>query len=528
MTAPVIIVGAGPAGATTAILLAQLGVETLVLDRRAEAYPLPRAVALDDEVFRILARLGIAQKFRLVSRPANGLRLIDRHLRVLGQFTRTGDSPVNGFPRSNLFDQPLLEQLLRERMRELPQITFRSGVTVTGARPGPGGTACVGLVDEETGELESLSARFVLGADGANSVIRKAIESRFEDLGFEQRWLVVDIDTDADLGQWDGVHQLCDADRAGTYMRVGARRYRWEFRLGPEESVADFTTIEQFLPLVRLWTGSVPASELTVVRTAEYTFRAVVADRWRSGQVFLLGDAAHLTPPFIGQGMGSGMRDAANLAWKIHGVLTGALDTAVLDTYEAERKPHARALIQEAKLIGMLMTGAGRVGDVARRLTGRPLIAALAALEARSDVASPRLRRSSLVVGDRADPLAGRFCPNVVGSRRFDDDWAGQWVLVSRQPLAPSLLPALRDRGCGLVVTQPGDQLDRWLKRAGRAAALVRPDATVACSADPVVVVGVLADLLSPPADQTAVRGRDGYRDVGARRLVQQGASLPA
>jgi 3-(3-hydroxy-phenyl)propionate hydroxylase len=500
VTAPVIIVGAGPAGATAAILLAQLGVEALVLDRRAEVYPLPRAVALDDEVFRIIARLGLAEKFRAVSRPADGLRLVDRNLRVLGEFTRTGDSPVHGYPRSSLFDQPLLEQLLRDRMRELPQITSRSGVTVTGTRPGPGGTTHVVLVDDRTGEHESLSARFVLGADGANSIIRRAIGSQFEDLGFEQRWLVVDVDTDADLRQWEGVHQLCDADRAGTYMRVGERRHRWEFRLGPQESADLFSAVDHLMPLVRPWTRGIPAGELTVVRAAEYTFRAVVADRWRNGRVFLLGDAAHLTPPFIGQGMGSGMRDAANLAWKIQGVLTGALDVAALDSYEAERKPHARSLIQEAMLIGTLMTGGGRTGDTARRVAGRPLVAALAAVEARSGLASPRLRRSSLVVGAGRDPLAGRLCPNVVGSGRFDDDWSGRWVLVSRQPLAPSLLPAVRGRGCGLVVTRPGDELDRWLTRAGRIAALVRPDGTVACSADPASLVGALAGLVQRPS----------------------------
>jgi 3-(3-hydroxy-phenyl)propionate hydroxylase len=521
VTAPVIVVGAGPAGATAAILLAQLGVETLVLDRRAEVYPLPRAVALDDEVFRIIARLGLAERFRAVSRPADGLRLVDRDLRVLGQFTRTGDSPLHGFPRSSLFDQPLLEQLLRNRMRELPQITFRPGVTVTGTHPGPGRTARVSLVDDRTREHEALAARFVLGADGANSIVRRSIGSQFEDLGFEQRWLVVDIDTDADLQQWEGVHQLCDADRAGTYMRIGEHRYRWEFQLGPQESADVFSTIDHLIPRVRPWTRSIPASELTVIRAAEYTFRAVVADRWRNGHVFLLGDAAHLTPPFIGQGMGSGMRDAANLAWKIQGVLTGALDAAVLTSYEVERKPHARSLIQEAKLIGTLMTGGGRAGNAARRIAGRPLLAVLASLEAGSGLASPRLRGSSLVVGADRDPLAGRLCPNVVGSGRFDDDWSGQWVLVSRQPLAPSLLPALHGRGCGLVVTGPGDEFDRWLTRVGRAAALVRPDGTVACSGDPAVLVGTLAGLVLPPVEGADAEG-------GSRPAVPQEAPLSA
>ncbi len=158
-----------------------------------------------------------------------------------------------------------------------------------------------------------------------------------QDLHLEQRWLVVDVDTDADLAQWEGVHQLCDPPRAGTYMRVGATRYRWEFRLRPGESENDFRGVGRLHPLISPWTGNVPVDRLRLVRLAEYTFRARLADRWRDRRVFLLGDAAHLTPPFIGQGMGAGVRDAANLAWKLAGVLDGTLPERVLDTYQAER-----------------------------------------------------------------------------------------------------------------------------------------------------------------------------------------------
>lgn len=135
-------------------------------------------------------------------------------------------------------------------------------------------------------------------------------------------------------------------------MRIGTTRYRWEFRLLDHESVDDYADLAAVRPLIAPWTRGVPDTELQVIRTAEYTFRAQLADRWRRGNIFLLGDAAHLTPPFIGQGMGAGLRDAMNLAWKIAGVLRGDLSLAVLDSYEAERRPHARHMIGLASTSG--------------------------------------------------------------------------------------------------------------------------------------------------------------------------------
>jgi 3-(3-hydroxy-phenyl)propionate hydroxylase len=209
-------------------------------------------------------------------------------------------------------------------------------------------------------------ATYVLGCDGANSVVRPAIGATMDDLEFEQRWLVIDVASTVELDQWEGVHQVCDPQRAATYMRIGASRYRWEFRLLEGETAADFDSIEALQPLIGPWVEGVPSDQLEMVRVAEYTFRAQLADRWRDRNVFLLGDAAHLTPPFIGQGLCAGVRDAMNLSWKIAGVLSGDLPDSVLDTYEVERKPHARALIKLAKLVGVSMTHGGRAGDMLR------------------------------------------------------------------------------------------------------------------------------------------------------------------
>lgn len=505
----VIVVGAGPVGCSAAILLAQRGVPTLVIDRWPGVYPQPRAVHLDDEVHRILGRMHVADGFAKISRASLGLRLVDRQQRVLGQIARLPEASVHGYPQANMYDQPALERLLRERMSALHEITFRPGVTAAGIDIEPDGTASVTLADRMTDATEVIEVDYVLGADGANSMVRASIGAQLEMLGSEQRWLVIDAEIQAELGLWEGTHQLCDTHRAGTYMRIGDTRHRWEFQLLPTESVEDYASVEQLEPLLRSWIGGLPVGDIEIIRTAEYTFKAAVADRWREGPVFLLGDAAHLTPPFIGQGLGAGLRDADNLSWKLAGVIHGAFDPDVLDTYETERRPHARALVRLAQLIGITMTGGGRLGTMARRLVVPSVTRLLRYSSTAGQGATPALRASAMVLARRADRLAGKLCPNVCGDVLLDDLAAGRWALVTREPVAPSVADHLGELDALVVATAPGDGLDTWLRKARSTAALVRPDGTVMASGDPASLVADLSRRVVPRSfrgDGPAVR----------------------
>lgn len=505
---PVVVIGAGPTGLTAATLLARHGVPTLVVERHRAPYPLPRAVHLDDEVRRILHAVGIHEAFGEITRPARGMRLLDGSHRVLAEFLRDSPCGRHGFPQANMFDQPELEQLLRDNLAKHPPVTLRGGIEVTSVTPPPhsGAPVEVSFRDEDTGVSRTLLAEAVLGCDGAGSTVRAAVGSRMHDLATPQQWLVVDIRCRVPLPAWDGVHQICDPRRAATYMRIGEDRYRWEFRLRTDEQPKELTDRGRLLALIAPWTAGIPEDELHVLRTASYTFRAQIADRWRRGRIFLLGDAAHLTPPFIGQGMGAGMRDAQNLAWKLARVLTDRASEALLDTYQAERLPHARQLIRTAVAVGAVMTGGGTGTALARKA----LLPAISRLPGASELVlsavSPPLRPGPLVGSRRLGrPRPGTLCPQPLISGADDtprllDDLLGEgFALLATAPLSPALHALVRAldarvlRLRDLRRPQPGtDSTDRgadpgtsallhWMGTAG--AVLLRPDRVVLASA---------------------------------------------
>jgi len=356
----VAIVGAGPVGSALAILLGQRGRRVLVLERWLEPYPLPRAVHFDHEIGRILQACGLGDALAAISEPAEIYEWRNARGDTLLRFGRIG-AGASGWPESSMFNQPQLEGLLAERVAALPTVEVRRGAEVVGLAddaPGPVTISCrrtssppaaAGAVTTD----ETAAARWVVGCDGANSTVRTLVDTPVTDLGFFYDWLIVDVVLH-EPRVFDPINlQVCDPLRPTTAVSGGPGRRRWEFMRLPDESMDELNDEATAWRLLEPW--DVTPATATLERHTVYTFQARWAQRWRTGRVFLAGDAAHLMPPFAGQGMCSGLRDAANLAWKLDLVLGGGADDTLLGTYETERMPNAEAVIGFSMELGKVI-----------------------------------------------------------------------------------------------------------------------------------------------------------------------------
>lgn len=496
---PVVIIGAGPVGVTAALLLARRGVRSVVMERHQDVYPLPRAVVVDDEVRRILQSVGVHEEFAALARPARGLRLLDARHRVIAEFARSPQGH-HGFPQTSMFDQPELERLLRDALANRPECELRGGVevvSVTQDTNGPNdatGPVRVTFRRDGSDEEEHLWTDAVLGCDGAGSITRDAVGAVWEDLHFQESWRVIDVRTSRQVRTWEGAEQICCPTRPATFMRVGEDRYRWEFRLPDDQPLDGPDGWERLRNLVAPW-ADLPSDpslgdDFEVIRQAQYTFRARLAGRWRRGRVFLLGDAAHLTPPFVGQGLCAGLRDARNLTWKLARVLRQGADEGLLDTYERERKPHARRVIRVAVAVGWAMTGGQDRGAAVRRAVVGAVCRLPGVTAAVSRDLSPALTAGPLV---RRRPglirrmPAGTFCPQPWvlhdGRRvRLDDLLGDSFAVLTAVPPTAQMTAVATALGARTIrVDDLGDDgaLAAWLARGRADAVLLRPDRVV-------------------------------------------------
>lgn len=344
----VIVVGAGPVGLLTARLLGLAGHDVHVVERWPEPYPLPRAVHFDHEIGRLLQSAGLAEQVRAISeRVPDQYEWRNREGESLVRIDWSVDGP-SGWPVSNFFSQPELEAVLAESVEELPNVRLSRGHEVVQLTEADDHVEVV--VTGRTLKHKRLQAWYVVGCDGANSLVRQHMSTALTDLGFYFDWLIVDT-VPQDERTWSPMNwQLCDPARPTTIVSGGPGRRRWEFMRLPGEDRDALNTLEAAWRLLETW-GRTPDNTV-LERHAVYTFEARWADSWNQGRLLLAGDAAHLMPPFAGQGMCSGLRDAANLSWKLDRVLTGTCGSELLDTYTSERREHLQHAISMSVALG--------------------------------------------------------------------------------------------------------------------------------------------------------------------------------
>ena len=346
----VVIVGLGPTGATLANLLALCGLKLLVLEREPALYKLPRAVHFDDETMRVFQTVGVADALSEKVRINPGMRFVDGHGNVILDWPRPQAVTDQGWHASYRLHQPDLDKLLRDALSHYENCTVLTGASLTGA------TDRQDLVDfcyDHRGEAVEASTAYLVGCDGANSTVRQLMDTALDDLGFHERWLVVDVILNQEVPRLgDHTIQYCDPNHPMTYCRNPGRRRRWEMALSEGLSDQEAVNEKRIWRLLKPW---ITPAIATIERRAVYTFRSSVAAKWRCKRLLIAGDSAHLTPPFMGQGMCAGIRDAANLAWKLAIACRQPQRVDLLDTYQAERDPHVRRFIETAVNLGRLI-----------------------------------------------------------------------------------------------------------------------------------------------------------------------------
>ncbi len=452
----VCIVGYGPTGVTLASLLGAGGISTLVVERQPAPYDLPRAVQFDDEVMRVFQTLGLSDLIERITHVSPGMLFKDREGRLLVDWSRPMEIGPQGWHRSYRFHQPELERILREGLSRFPSVSVRECREFLDATQDATGVT-VRLQNLATGEIEILRCRYLVGADGARSKVREIIGTDWNDLKFNQNWLVIDVCLTREMPELgDYSVQYCEPERPATYVRGTGKRRRWEIALLPEEKPEAMTQPASIWARLARW---VTPQDAVLERAANYTFRSVINRKWRQDRILIAGDAGHMTPPFMGQGLCAGIRDASNLAWKLTRVLNGHAGSALLDTYGSERIPHVTEFIAQAVHLGEVINSC-----------------ALDRLPNATPVPEGGLRISTIAPDLGAGLSAGWTAP----ARRISpqptlstgmraDDAAGYGFSLFARPglkVAPrENLTIIRD-----AAVQP------WLDHLGAEAVMIRPD----------------------------------------------------
>lgn len=351
----ILLVGLGPVGAALANLLGRYGVRVLAIDKATAIFEKPRAIALDNEALRILQLAGVREgEFEAIAIPE--VRYISP---IFGRFARINSAGIiDGHPALVTFFQPELERLLRAKLSAYPNVEIRLG-TELGSFSDDGQRVRAHLNDA-AGQQTQVFARYIVGTDGANSLVRRTLGLEFEGRSFQQDWLIIDaLDVPNPI---DHIEFRCDPKRPTPHMVAPGGRQRWEFMLRPGENPEDMERPESVRKMLAPWCDS---QSISIERTAVYRFHAREAKQFSKGRCFIAGDAAHITPPFAGQGLVAGLRDVANLAWKLAAVVRGEVGEQVLASYDTERRPHAKKIIRLALMLGALVMPQNRAAAFA-------------------------------------------------------------------------------------------------------------------------------------------------------------------
>ncbi len=473
----IIIIGCGPVGATLANLLGLGKCRVLVLEREGAVFDQPRAASFDGEAMRVFQTVGLAETILPLVEVAGDIVHVNAAGELLLRIARSPGNGPEGWAAAYRFHQPATEEILCGGLIRFANVQVRRRANAVALDEHDDGVD-VRFADLASGRVKQVSARYVVGCDGARLMVRRCMGSPMHDLRSRERWIVLDMVLDERGGDIrhpgtrhasprDAV-QVCDPRRPTTFVPMPGRRYRWEFMLLPGDDPETIATPAEVWRLLGPW--NVGPHNATIERAVVYTFHSALAAGWRAGRLMLAGGAAHQIPPFLGQGLCSGLRDVVNLAWKFQAIIANSAEEALLDSYESERSTHVREYIDLAvKLSGIIQ--ATDPETVRRRdieLSCNP---------SSMRIITPRLGYG--LYGNMPIPAGMRAEQPRLGDGRWLDDCTGyRFALLATDELLGELRESERHRledGDVVLVSASGEASD-YLARLGAAGIMIRPD----------------------------------------------------
>jgi len=455
-----IVIGYGPVGALLSIFLSKLGLSVAVIDKNLDIYPLPRAIHFDEEVMRIFQMVNLSEQISKISRiGTKGMHFVDEEDNIL--MVRKGSDAIGdlGWQKSWYFHQPQLEKLLRNHAEQEKNFVSFLGYE-TKKIIHDGDLVTVKSYSKSLKKELMLHCKYLVGCDGANSITSDYIGNEIKDYGLKEKFLVLDLKVDNRYQKIknlpDYTVQHCDNVRPVTRCYISKKRRRWEVKILPSDNENEFLKSKTIWNFLSKW---IEKKSAKIERSQLYTFRSILKKKWFKNRVILAGDSAHLSPPFLGQGMCAGIRDVASLAWRLNGYASNKLSADDLINYQAERFPHVSAFIKLASEVGKIMSNPGLLKKSENSQSMRLF-----------DFPKPRLKKGFFYNCSLSGTLFPQF---IEDSKKSDDSLGYKFILL-----------VLEDNACSDVIMDKKilskkiakESFRNWIINAGKEAVIIRPD----------------------------------------------------
>ncbi len=460
------IVGLGPAGGTLANLLAMHGLSILILDREKKLYPLPRAVHFDDEIMRVFQTIGITKDFLKYTIINKGTKFVNSKQKVILDWPRPKKITDNGWYPSYRFHQPDLEKQLRKKLKNYKKVSINQNsevIKITNLK----NNVNIKYINFNNKKIFHVKSKYLVGCDGANSITRRQMKTKMDNLGFTQKWAVVDLILKKNKKNLpDRTIQYSNPKQPATYCRNVGKRRRWEFAIKKNLSDKKILSENYIWNFLKPW---LKKSEALIERKTIYKFESAIARKWSKGRVFIAGDAAHLMPPFMGQGMCAGIRDVSNLAWKIATCLRVKHNKNLLNSYQTERSQNVREYIETTMRMGEFVNAVESIQITKNIISDDKGVKSMQSIK-------PKLGKG---LGYLKDKNRGKIFPQfkLNKNKSLDEYFSKKGILILSSEIRTKI-----SKNYSLLKAKNMKSLSIYLKNINSKAILVRPDRFILAS----------------------------------------------